>query len=264
MIKSSEIVPGMRFGRLETIRVDQSKSRNSSAVYWVCQCDCGNTKSILASSLTRGTTRSCGCLHREGLQNRNHKHGLSRHPLYTHWCAMKQRCDYPGSEFYYCYGGRGIRVCCEWENDFLSFFQWSMSHGYHDGLTLDRIDPNGNYCPENCRWATDKDQANNTTKNHWIVYNNERMTIAQASERYYVPYHTLKARINTLHWSVEKAIETPVRNAKHRFVYHGKEYTGEEISLLFGFSKPYAGYLLKNGLTHEQVIDYLIEHAKEQ
>lgn len=253
----------MRFGRLVTLHVDEDATSKKKETCWLCQCDCGNTKSFRSRNLAYGTTQSCGCLHREQLIARNYKHGQTNTKLHTHWMAMKQRCLNPNTEYYYLYGGKGIKVYDEWLTNFNAFAQQAISNGYDDSLSLDRIDSNGNYSPENCRWITMKGQANNISRNHHIVYKGESLTLSQASDKYNIPYNTLKQRINLLHWTADKAIETPVRNIKHDFYYNGCIYTGEEISVMFGFSKPYAGYLLKQGKTENEVIDYLKTHSKE-
>lgn len=150
---------GIRFGRLTVISYGGKIGTNAA---WICKCDCGNiTKPIYGSSLRCGRTKSCGCIHREGLIHRNTTHGKYSSKLYGVWNCMKQRCNNPKNNRFHDYGGRGITVCNEWKDDFQAFHDWAMSNGYAEGLSIDRIDVNGNYEPSNCRWVTMLEQRHN-------------------------------------------------------------------------------------------------------
>jgi hypothetical protein len=124
---------------------------------------------------------------------------------------MKSRCYYPKNQYYKHYGGRGITVCDEWRNDYIKFRDWAMCNGYSDDKSLDRIDVNGDYEPSNCRWATRKEQANNTTRNVTIEYEGSIFTISELADAVGIDMHTLWARLNRLGWSIEKSVRTPVR-----------------------------------------------------
>ena len=149
---------GKRYGMLVVIGpmvVTGGKS------YWVCQCDCGNVKTIRRDCFTMGRQVSCGCYMRKVSRETFLKHGASGHPLYKIRIGMIERCTNPSVKDYKRYGGRGISVCDEWRNDMWSFMAWAVSNGYRPGLSIDRIDNDGNYEPCNCRWATAKQQAGN-------------------------------------------------------------------------------------------------------
>lgn len=156
MSKSKLDLTGQRFGSLVAVsRADDVlDSRGVRKGYWNCVCDCGNTTVVPASDLVRGHTKSCG--HRRG-----EFHGLSKTPMYFVWKTMKQRCYNPNDKKYKDYGARGISICDEWLQSFGAFHDWAEQNGYQRGLSIDRINVDGNYEPSNCRWATDVEQANN-------------------------------------------------------------------------------------------------------
>lgn len=192
---------GQRFGQL--IVIERSEKRKNGMAFWTCCCDCGKTtQPIRTSDLKNGKTKSCGCL-----QNKP-KHGMSYSRIYQTWADMKGRCRNQNNKNFKNYGGRGIKVCDEWNNSFEAFYEWAMANGYSDNLTIDRIDVNGNYCPENCRWVSFKIQENNTRRNRFLTYNGKTQTMKQWAEEMGISYITLSARINTLKWTVEKALTT--------------------------------------------------------
>lgn len=175
---------GQRFGRLTVLHTE---GRNNQGKYkWLCLCDCGNTTVVTGTYLTHGDTRSCGCLHTDILIEHNKKpekkkstsahnaiykkkHGGRNSRLYRVWGGMKKRCFDTNSPAYKHYGGRGITVCEEWRSDFAAFRAWAMQNGYDENAkrgdcTIDRIDVNGNYTPDNCRWVSVAVQNRNKRK----------------------------------------------------------------------------------------------------
>lgn len=189
---------GKRFGRLVVFRCAGYVNKNKC--FW-CRCDCGRIKRVRKGHLMSGAVKSCGCYNSEKSRNKMKKnkigmtHGMSKTRLYRVWMAMKTRCGVIGHIGYKNYGERGITVCESWKNDFVCFKDWALNNGYQDGLTIDRIDVNGNYCPENCRWITNDEQQNNRRNNHIIEFDGEKYTLAQASKFFGIPQSTLWSRI---------------------------------------------------------------------
>lgn len=202
---------GQRFGRLLVLY--GTNKRQKRGVVWHCRCDCGNEVDIRGDSLTSGNTRSCGCLQRERAAEANTKHGMAQqgspHPVYDIWYTMLRRCENPNNSAYKYYGGRGIAVCEEW-HDVQVFIDWALANGWKRGLTIDRIDNDGNYEPSNCRWATPKEQARNRRSNHLIAFNGKTQCLTDWAEETGVKWQTLVSRIDTLHWPIERALTEPV------------------------------------------------------
>lgn len=205
---------GQRFGRLVVEGFAYTDKHRRSV--WKCRCDCGKEKNIGMQPLRDGRIKSCGCKKVEILCERNRTHGHSDTRLYDIWSGMIDRTERKNSHAYKDYGGRGISICKEWRDDFEAFYEWAINHGYQDNLTIDRIDVNGIYCPENCRWATRKEQANGTRRNAKILYKGETLTLQQWAERVHIHKGTLWNRLNALGWSVEEALETPVGERRRK------------------------------------------------
>lgn len=205
---------GQRFGRLVVEGfAGADKNRNRC---WSCKCDCGKITTVSTSHLKSGWTKSCGCLQRETASEKHIKHGGRGTRLYSIWKGMIGRTENENHTDFRHYGGRGVAVCDEWRHDFHRFYEWAVTHGYRENLTIDRIDVNGDYCPENCRWVTMKKQNNNKRNNMKISYNGETLTLAEWSEKLGIKEITLWHRIFAYGWAVEKAFETPVRKRKKK------------------------------------------------
>lgn len=158
---------GQRFGRLTVIA--QAEPRKDKRRRWVCRCDCGGQTTTDTTKLTRGLTHSCGCLTRESARDRHLLHGGKGTRLYNIWKNARQRCRNTNNpDFQRWYGSRGVQFASEWD-DFSKFREWALANGYNDSLTLDRIDPNGDYCPDNCRWATWKEQRHNQRRSKGVT-----------------------------------------------------------------------------------------------
>lgn len=185
---------GQKFSRLTAIKyMGHSK--------WECECECGKHIICNLTDLRKGHTKSCGCLREEQLK----KHGMSDTRIYKIWQNMVSRCYINSSTNYDDYGMRGISVCDEWKNSPENFIEWGMNNGYKDGLTIDRIDVNGNYEPSNCRWATYKQQANNKRNTKKYFLNGEYKTIPELCNYYQKNYDLVRGRVSK-GWDIERAL----------------------------------------------------------
>lgn len=193
-----------RFGRLTVVGRADIESRKT---YWVCQCDCGNMKTVRSDSLKCGAIRSCGCLKKEqNIHNLSQSAAKKKYNeagfkvggtrLYEIWQGMKKRCYKKTEPCYERYGGRGITICDEWKNDFMAFHDWALQSGYTDELTIDRKDNNKGYSPDNCRWSTAKEQGRNRRSNIKITIGNSTRTLTEWCEIFDVDYRKIRERYN--------------------------------------------------------------------
>ena len=218
--KSREDLTGRVFDKLKVRnRTDDYVSpQGYHFAQWICECECGNIITARSDSLKNGHTKSCGCIRVESNIERT-THGSNkkgrRKRLYSIWANMVQRCTNENHPDYHTYGGRGISVCDEWLN-FVEFQTWALSSGYKSQLTLDRENTNGGYNPNNCRWISIKAQQNNKRTNHSLTYNGKTHDIAEWAVITGIPYSTLRSRVNSLGWSDEKALTTPVRKLNRK------------------------------------------------
>ena len=207
---------GQKFGRLTVKKAVKANSGTHRSHWeWVCKCDCGKEVTAVPASIVLGTTRSCGCYAHE-LISKLGKQSAHKYPTYQYkqlwwkYNAMKTRCNNSDSPRYADYGGRGIKVCEEWNNSFDAFVEWALSHGYEEGLTIERLDVDGDYCPENCIFITLEEQAKNKRNTIWVNYDGKRVRLIELCEKKGMPYRTVKRRIKR-GWSVEDAIEKPTK-----------------------------------------------------
>jgi hypothetical protein len=204
---------GTKVGRLLVL---EYKGKNM----WFCRCDCGKEKLIRTDCLKKETTKSCGCLNRELAAQNKKIHGMSKTPIYKVYRGIKSRCFNKNIKEFFYYGNRGISVCDGWlgVNGFESFYIWAMSSGYRAGLTLERINNNGNYEPDNCTWATMKTQCNNTRHNRFITYNGRTQTYTQWETELGYTRGIISSRVKK-GWSIEEIMtRKPVKGKGERHV----------------------------------------------
>ncbi|MWV44871.1 hypothetical protein GRF59_14715 [Paenibacillus sp. HJL G12] len=178
---SKKDLANIRFYKLVAIRPTEERD-SSRNIMWLCKCDCGNEKLVSSNALLKENTVSCGCYKKIV----NITHGLSDNKLYSVWCDIKSKCLNSKNKNYKYYGGKGVKICSTWLEDFMIFYNWATENGYSDGLTIDRIDVNGDYKPSNCRWVDMKTQGNNRTTCTYITLNDKTQTIQQWAERFQV------------------------------------------------------------------------------
>lgn len=204
----TEDITGKTFGYLTVIAFKGSNKGNGAL--WLCKCKCGNEIITTANGLKNGHAKSCGCLRKENLLASHTTHNLSNTRIYKIWVGMKRRCNDIKNIGYKLYGNRGIKVCDEWLN-FENFYSWSINNGYKNDLSIDRIDNNKGYSPDNCRWVNMKIQQRNRRNNHYITINGETRCLKEWSEIYHRSVITIWYRINKLGWDEVRAVTTPVK-----------------------------------------------------
>lgn len=211
---------GKRFGKLLVLKED---GHIGEKIAWLCKCDCGNIKRINGNNLGR-SAKSCGCVKTRKLVERNLIHGLHNNKLYVVWFDMKRRCKDPRDKAYKHYGGRGISVCKEWCLDFKVFYDWSQKNGYKDGLTLDRIDNDGNYTPDNCRWVTQKEQCRNKRTNHFVTYKGQKMILKDLAKLTGLSPTTIRKYEQEYNFNYDLMVKEILESPHHELGKRGKKY----------------------------------------
>lgn len=210
---------GQVFGRLTVLGLSDLKNSKNRSRLWVCVCTCGNKVVKDTTHLKNGHVKSCGCLQKEHMDEFKEKlagrvtHGMSRERLFRIWDGMIKRCEDAASCSYKNYGGRGITVCEEWHS-LESFIEWARNNGYSEDLSIDRIDNNAGYSPDNCRWANRIEQANNKRNNILITYNGETHTLPEWSTITGIKQATLRYRMGS-GWDIYEVMNTPVKTGRH-------------------------------------------------
>ena len=194
---------GQKFGKLTALEV---VGRDGPFAAWHCACECGTECVVRSRHLVSGHTKSCGCLHKPHGETNTRLHGI--------WIAMNKRCSCKTAKNYFYYGGRGIFVCDEWKNDYVSFKKWSIANGYQENLSIDRIDNDGPYSPENCRWSTPKEQSHNKRNSISWTFHGETRNISEWARIIGMTRNGLQDRVTKRNWTIEKALSTPVEKHK--------------------------------------------------
>lgn len=211
---------GKKIGRWEVLRRVENKIVSSTNQYamFLCRCECGTEKKLTGKVLRRGVVKSCGCLKAELVGDINKTHGLSNHRLYGLWCGIRTRCNNENATGYKNYGGRGIKMCSEWD-DFETFLK-DMEPTYVEGLTIDRIDVNKGYYKENCRWVTPAVQSMNKRDNVKVNYRGQKIRLLKLAQSSNVFYKVIYQRVVNYGWDIDDALKTPVvsgnRNPKSK------------------------------------------------
>jgi len=206
-MKKIDITAIPKYGRLTILKDNKEKillSKNKQR-YVDVLCDCGNKKVIRLNHITTGKTTSCGCYRNEKIKEASSSHQQSKTNLYKRWCKIKERCFNKKSNQYIRYGRRGITMCNEWKNDYTKFRDWALANGYKKELQIDRINNDGNYEPNNCRWTTSKINSNNKSNTLFITYRNKRLPLKDWCEQLNLNYKMVWERIKYGKWDINRA-----------------------------------------------------------
>ena len=251
---------GERFGRLVVIGAAPRSWDNR--IMWRCLCDCGKETTVESYTLTSGHSKSCGCLLSDKTIARCTTHGETKTRLHRIWMQMRGRCNSPTNPSYKNYGGRGIKVCDEW-NNYIAFATWAREYGYQDDLTIDRIDNDGNYEPTNCRWVDRKTQNRNKRNNRYVEYTGDKKTIADWCDATGISSSAIRRRIDC-GWDVGLALtKPPITNNKPRYItYNGETKSVSEWARNLGIGGTTLRYRLSSGWSVEDAFTQPLDKGK--
>lgn len=255
-MRRKEINIGDRFGKLTIIHEVEPNVTPCGTIQrkFLCKCDCGNQVVRNMQTLLKGAKTSCGCNKTSYIQKYFKKESKSF--LYSTWSGMRQRCNNPNSASYSRYGGRGISVCDEWDKDFFAFEKWAKENGAKKGLTIDRINNDGNYCPDNCRWVDLRTQANNKRTNRIIEYNGESHTTIEWARITGIQEGTIRSRLR-YGYSIGQALgyeEYRRKNPPKYVTYNGETHNLTEWEHITGISRKVISTRLMKGLNVAQAL----------
>lgn len=258
--KPKKNLVGMKFGKLTVIEYAGYETKDNDRVYhiWKCKCDCGNTKISQGRNLLNGHCKSCGCIPPIPKNIPWTKHHKSDTRLYNVWKSMKGRCYTKSCSNYHLYGGRGIKVCDEWKKDFNAFYEWSIANGYKEvddrnEYTIDRIDPNGNYEPSNCRWVNMETQSNNRRCSVKYMFDGELLTLREISNKTGIDYNHLRGRIDR-GLSIYEALYNQYDHAQFYLEYNGERHSIPEWSAITRIKEITIRARLKRGWSVERTL----------
>ncbi len=268
---------GHRYGRFTVVELVEPHitPKGKIRTQWKCLCDCGAERIVATCNLRNGTSRSCGCLSRELARKRLTKHGLAGTKIYYVWQKMCQGCFSPNSREYKYYGARGITVCDEWCNNFQAFYDWAIESGYKEEIspnginkwTIERIDNDGNFEPDNCCWATMEAQANNKQTNHLVTFQGKTQTISRIAKQQNINPQLIYDRLKK-DWEPEKAITTPPAPPEKQFEVKGEKLTLSELAQKYNIKYGSLVSRLHRGMSILEAIETPIgtrySHKKEK
>ncbi len=249
-ISINDVKIGDKFGKWTVLKILPKEPYESR--FFECQCECGTIKNVRGSNITNGSSTNCGCVRKITVGNTTRIDNRSKERLYDIYCKMKSRCNTTTNQNYKNYGGRGIKVCNEWLEDYLNFKNWALNNGYTDELTIDRINVNGDYEPSNCRWTTMDVQANNKRNNLYITHNGETKTLAEWCRYYNINYDTVRERMfrKAKPCTFEEAFFKPTRIM---ITYNNETHSVKEWSEITGIPSSIIRDRFKRGCCMEDV-----------
>lgn len=251
MIKIKNNLINKEFGMLKVVALDENKTLEKGKAYWICECQCGNVITFRGDNLTK--KKDCGCISKLEKAKRLTKHGMTNTRIHRIWLGMIKRCTIKSASGYKNYGGRGITVCDEWLNDFMNFYNWSIENGYNDKLTIERKDVNGNYKPDNCKWATIKEQENNKRNTRYVTIDNQTHSLSKWSDISGISYTVLNERYENNKINKDEFLK-PNDRCKIHVNYNDKLVNLKELSIMTGITYDTLHERYNNGLRDEQLI----------